>query len=141
MSYNNGFSILIWVKPDCVLLQNLDICGKDEITKELLQDACTLLGIRWNVDISLVTINHTVYAFGYTLRFTASNSTIRNALGDLQDHVEFIRGSSANTAEDLERYKRCKQKWKVPESTDHSSGWATDQQAETSRQPKYKKFS
>lgn len=140
MSYGPGFSILAWVKSDCVLTSGLSFDTKDELERELLNDAATLWGVRWNIDISLVTINHTVYVFGSTIRFTAGNNTIRNALGELSEHIEFIRGTPANTADELERYKRCKMKWKVQETSDTHSGWEAQAQAETSRSDKRKRF-
>lgn len=141
MSYGGGFSILAWVKKDSPIIAGLTFDTKDELEKELLNDAITLWSVRWGIDMGMVTIDHHLYIYGSTLRFTASNNTIRDAIGDLSEHIEFYRGTPVNTAEDLVRYQKCRKKWKVPDRSENSSGWGDSAQAETSQFSKRKKYS
>lgn len=140
---HTGFTVLAWVKPESPLIwechHEADI---DTKTDELLGDFNCLIGVRWNMDMHLVTIDGTRYAFGINTRITASEKTIANAIGDLTNHVDFLRGTANNSAEDLARYKKCKDKWKVPTEVSSSSyGWETQAPPETSRSSKLKRFS
>nr|WOP79078.1 nonstructural protein 3 [Canary chaphamaparvovirus 2] len=140
---HNGFTVLAWVKPDSPLIweQHHDV-DIDTKTEELLQDFNCLLGVRWNMDMHLVTIDGSRYAFGINTRITASEKTIANAIGDLNNHVGFLRGTANNTAEDLARFKVCKEKWRVPEEVSSSTyGWETPAHPETSQSLKRKRFS
>lgn len=139
---HSGFTVLAWVKPDSPLLwDEHDESKIQEIIDTLLGDFNCLLGIRWNMDMHLVTVNGTRYAFGINTRITASEKTITNAIGNLTDHVMFLRGTANNTAEDLARYKTCKEKWKVPEEVSSSSyGWEAPGHPETSTSIKRKRF-
>lgn len=93
------------------------------------------------MDMTLPQINGTWYAFGTNSRITVSQSTIRNAIGDLANHVDFLRGTSHSTAEDLANYKICKEKWRVPEQvTDSYSGWEANAQVGTSHTTKRPRF-
>lgn len=123
----------------------LDSCTTEEakirIIKQLLSDFNTLLGMRWNMDMTLSQINGIWYAYGNNTRITVSNATIRNAIGDLYDHVDFLRGNSHSSAEELANFKTCKEKWRVPEQvTDSSFGWEPNQQAVTSHGSKRPRF-
>lgn len=141
---HNGFTVLIWVKPEAVALWDHpagDPDATENVIEEYLKDAACLLGIRWNMDIHLTTIEGNRYAFGINTRITVSEKTISNALGDLSHHVGFLRGTANNTAEDLARYKKCKEKWKVPEEVSTSSyGWEPAVHPETSKGPKQKRY-
>lgn len=93
------------------------------------------------MDMHLVTIEGVRYAFGINTRITASEKTIANAIGNLTDHVGFLRGTANNSAEDLARYKTCKEKWKVPEEVSSSSfGWDPQAHQETLKGAKQKRF-
>lgn len=64
------------------------------------------------------------FAFGINQRITVGQRTIQNAIGKLVDHIEFIRGTTQNSAEELAKYKLCRDKWEVPEVvTDTTFGW------------------
>lgn len=137
---HNGFTVLAWVKPECIwdVHHEVDI---DTKTDELLQDFMCLIGVRWNMDMHLVTINGTRYAFGINTRITASERTISNAIGDLSNYVDFLRGTANHSAEDLARFKTCKEKWKVPDDVStSSSGWEPQGHPETSRPNKLKRY-
>lgn len=127
-AFGTGFSLLLWVKPESTLLcpetlsEDYDR-DSDGSAHSLLSDACTLLGMRWNVEFTISDHEGGKYAFGVVSRFTVSNPTIERALGDLIEHISFIRGNSANTFFELVRYKTCREKWKVKDqSTDSYSG-------------------
>lgn len=143
MAFNtNGFSVIAWVRTDSRLLQGLqDESAIQRISRQLLADFNTLLGCRWNMEFSIVTIGNCMYAYGSNNRFTVSERTIRTAIGTLNDHVDILRGTHMNTAEELVNYKLCKEKWQVPETvTESSSGWGEQAQAETSRTSKHRRF-
>lgn len=113
----------------------------DRIKRSLLGDAAILLGVRWTMEISIVETHGNLYAFGINNRITASEKTIRNALGDLQQHLGILRGTSHSSSEDLINYKLCKEKWKVPEHvTESYSGMEPSEHPETSMQLKRKRF-
>lgn len=125
-----------------MFMQNLEQAeAAERMTKALLDDASTLLGCRWQMDFQQITIDSQIYIFGTQTRFTVSNATIRVALGELADHVEFLRGTSHNTAEELARFQKCKKKWKVPDlTTESSSGWGGSEQGETSTFTKRRRY-
>lgn len=88
-----------------------------------------------------MTIRGCQYAFGINNRITVADRTIRTAIGDLAQHVEFLRGTAQASAEDLANYKECKKKWKVPDQvTDSGSGWEPQEQAGTSSGTKRKRY-
>lgn len=124
MAYT-GFTILLWVKEDSPLI--VDSEGETYIRqcKQLIQDANILLGMRWNMEMSICTMGNNTYGFGANTRITVSNTTIRNALGTLTEHVDFLRGNPNNTCDDLVNYRMCKLKWSVPDQVTESgtSGW------------------
>lgn len=141
MSYN-GFSVLAWVKDDCRMLQDISSDeGRAVVKRQLLLDFNTLIGMRWNMEMQLVNHGGTQYAYGNNTRFSVGDRTLRNALGNLANHVDFIRGTHHASPEDLANYKVCKEKWKVPENVaDSSSGWEATGPAETSpttKRPRY----
>lgn len=139
---HNGFSVLAWVKTDSALLWDVTTEeAKEKIVEQLLKDFNCLIGCRWNMDMHLTTIDGHRYAYGINTRITASDKTISNAIGELSNHVGFLRGTANNSAEELANYKVCKEKWKVPEDVSTSSyGWAQQEQAETSALTKRKRF-
>nr|WOX03045.1 nonstructural protein 3 [Psittaciform chaphamaparvovirus 5] len=138
----SGFSLLIWVKPDCSLINELHEHERaHDIRKTLLQDACTLIGCRWSMDMTIITLNDELYAYGLNTRFTVATQTIKNALGDLLEHVELLRGTAHSTAEELASYKRCKERWNVPDQvSDTTSGWDGSAQESTSQMNKRRRF-
>lgn len=142
MSFQTGFSVLAWVREDSALiLTELDEDARPRLKRQLLLDFCTLLGIRWNLDMTLISINGAAYAYGCCGRFTVSDRTIRNAIGDLTEHIDFTRGSPQHTAEQLADFKACKEKWRVPEQvTESTSGWDPSEPATTSTGTKRKRY-
>lgn len=92
------------------------------------------------MEFQLLQENGTYYIFGSTSRFIAGKERIRSALGELAEHIEFMRGSSANIAKDLIDYMAACRKWKVPENTESSSGWGSDTQEGTSSGKKRKTY-
>lgn len=113
----------------------------DRISTQLLLDFCTLLSFRWTMEVTLINIRGCQYAFGVNQRITVADRTIRAAIGDLSNHVEFLRGTAQATPEDLANYKECKKKWKVPDQvTESASGWDATEQAGTSSGAKRKRF-
>lgn len=142
MSFS-GFSVLAWVKEDAPLLRNLeDPENIGSFKRQLLLDFNTLIGMRWQMEMQLVTIQGVQYAFGCCNRFSVGDRTIRNAIGTLASHVDFIRGTHHASPEDLANYKICKAKWKVPDTVtaDMSSGWDQQEPAGTSptiKRPRY----
>lgn len=139
---HTGFAVLAWVKDECELLNQ---CTTEDarirVIKQLLTDFNILIGMRWNMEMTLPCINGNWYAYGNNTRITVSNSTIRNAIGDLTQHLDFLRGTSHSTAEDLANFKICKEKWRVPEQvTDTSSGWELNARAETFHTAKRQRF-
>lgn len=123
----------MYVKPTSSLLDPLHESERSaEVINTLLSDAMVLIGIRWSMDMQKLTNNGNQYAFGLNQRFTVSNATIRNALGELTEHVDFLRGTVQNTADDLIRFKECRDRWNVPEIvSEGSSGWGEQAQVET----------
>lgn len=139
--FGTGFSVLAWVKDDCIFTQNLETLASERMQRELLTDFCTLLNFRWTMDISLTTIEGTLYAFGTNARITVSERTVKLAIGELANHIDILRGTISASAEDLHRYRACKRKWKVPDVTsDTSSGWDRPEQAGTSTPIKRARF-
>lgn len=140
-SFASGFSVLAWVREDSSFLHDIEGVAKERMQRDLLSDFCTLLSFRWTMDVSIVTINSHLYAFGINPRITASERTIRHAIGDLTNHVDILRGTTSASAEDLVRYKECKKKWKVPDAvSDTGSGWERPEPAGTSTAIKRLRF-
>lgn len=118
----SGFTILAYVKPTSSLIDELHENERSkEVIRTLLEDCISLISIRWNMDMQIIVVRETMYAFGVNPRFTVSNQTIRNALGDLAEHVDFLRGTLQNTADELVKYKECRERWNVPEMVSESS--------------------
>lgn len=137
-----GFSVLAWVKDDSSLLKDLGHMTRDEIREEMLKDFCCLLSVRWHMEVTIVHIDGKRYAYGSNPRITVSERTIKNAIGTLSNHMEFVRSIASVSAEDLARYQQCKTKWSVPESvTDSSYGWDQREHQGTSQDLKRKRFS
>lgn len=140
-AFGNGFSVLAWVTEECIITQNLESLARERMERELLTDFCTLLNFRWTMDVSILTIDGTLYAYGTNPRITVSERTVRTAIGDLSNHLGILRGTLSATAEDLARYRACKKKWKVPDVTsDTGSGWERPEQAGTSTPTKRPRF-
>lgn len=136
-----GFAVLLWVRPDTQLLQGISPESQASLAKELLLDAQCLLSVRWNLECQLLTIHGTQYVYASTPRFTVSERTLKNALGNLVNHVDFLRASVNSTAEELVRYRQAREKWKVPDVvTESTSGWEGSGSGETSTGPKRKRF-
>lgn len=94
------------------------------------------------MEVTIKEINGIKYAYGTNPRITVSERTIKNAIGNLANHVEFIRSIASTSAEDLAAYEQCRRKWKVPESVSESSyGWEALGQARTSPESKRKRYS
>lgn len=137
-----GFSLLFWVRETSTLLHGLSDVSRTTIAKELLNDAATLIGYRWNLDVIQLTINGTPYAYTNNSRFNLSASTVKTALGTLTEHIDFQKGGYNTTAEQAVHYRECKLKWQVPEQvTDPTtSGWLVQEQEQTSPLRKQKRF-
>lgn len=137
----NGFSVLAWVKPDSPLVLNVSEDARHRIEQQLLLDFNCLLGCRWNMDMHLTTVDDIRYSFGINPRITASERTISNAIGTLTNHVAFLRGTANHTAEDLARFKICKEKWSVPDEVSTTTyGWEAVGPQETSPSNKRRRF-
>nr|QTE03791.1 MAG: hypothetical protein [Emberiza pusilla Chaphamaparvovirus] len=138
-----GFSVLIWCKRDGRLLQNIEHAQTEEqIIKEMLADAQVLLGCRWSMNVDILQHQGIWYAYGVNTKFHVGKNTIRQALGELTEHVEFIRGNSHSSFEELVRYKECRVRWKVPDPDTldtSSSGWDDQAQPGTSTYGKRKR--
>lgn len=137
---SNGFTVLAWVRDDSSFIAELDE-ARERMEKQLLADFNTLIGVRWNMDMQLIKRHERWYAYGHNNRISVGVSTIRNAIGDLSKHIEFIRGTQHSTLDCLIDYKLCKEKWKVPDQvTESSIGWEATTQPGTSamsKRPRY----
>ncbi|UOH27065.1 nonstructural protein 3 [Galliform chaphamaparvovirus 13] len=104
-----------------------------DLKRDLLRDASVLLSVRWNMEVIVSVYNDDVYAYGVNTRFNVGQRTIENALGDLTEHVDFLRSAAGHSLEDLVAFVQCKAKWRVPEQvTESSSGWEARDVPETS---------
>lgn len=124
-----GFSIVAWVKEESPLLSNLSEEASTQMQRQLLNDFCCLLGMRWNMDMHVTdakTHNGILYAFGTNNRITVSDRTIRNAIGELAQHIDFLRGQAKTSPGELINYRQCRLKWKVPDVVTDSSYGAED---------------
>lgn len=141
MAYN-GFSVLAWVRDDSSLLKDVSDEAAERIRQQLLRDFCCLLSVRWNFDVTVVRYEGTDYAFGVNTRITAGERTIRNAIGNLSEHVDFLRGTPNSGYEQLADYRQCRLKWQVPDlvSDPSTSGWDQSERQETFQQAKRKRF-
>lgn len=138
---STGFSVLAWVKPESSLIAGVSESAAEQIIQQLLRDFICLLSVRWNMELQIVTIDGMKYAYGTNTRITASERTITNAIGELSEHVGFLRSIASITAEDLARYRECRNKWKVPEIvTDSFYGAGGSEHQETSLPYKRKRF-
>lgn len=137
----SGFAVLIWVNPDSPLLKDVSAETRERLAKQLLADAACLCGVRWNIDFNIMQLHGESYAYGCCTRFTVGDRTLRNALGDLTLHVDFLRASASATAEELVHYRQCREKWKVPEQvSDSTTGWDEPGQGATSTGAKRKRY-
>lgn len=136
-----GFSVLLFVKPESRLLQGLTPTSEayKELERTLLKDAQLLLGCRWTMDFTFLDLDGVCYVHGNNNRFTVSNSTIDKALGDLVEHVGYIRSTATITANDLIEYKKARERWNVQDS-DTSGGMAGPEQPGTSTDFKRKRI-
>lgn len=140
---NQGFTILFWMKDDSVLLQDLHAeATRKQLKQEVMSDVKILIGTRWSMDMQTIeTTQGEPLTYGINTRFMIGDKTIKNALGDLTDHVDFFRGNVNSTPEELMRYLQCKRKWNVPEvvTESTSSGWQESEQAGTSTTRKFRR--
>lgn len=144
-----GFSVLLWTKPEspmlttiCLPNQTATIEAKQTVERQLLTEAAILLSVRWSFDVKVQLYNDTYYAFGVNPRFTVGNNTLRNALGELTEHIEFMKAGTSATFEDLCLFQECKRKWRVPDNvTESTSGWEQQEPGQTSRGSKRARFS
>ena len=133
----SGFTVLAWVKDDASLIKDLSADAKEIVKKELLADFCVLLSCRWSMDCHVITNRGEHYAYGINNRITVGMQTIRNALGDLANQLELIRGTSSASHEELINYRTCKRKWNVPDAvTESSYGWEHQEPPMTSHMSK-----
>lgn len=140
MAYS-GFSVLAWVRDDSSMINGVSETVAENISQQLLRDFVCLLSVRWNMELQILTIDGTKYAFGSNTRITVSERTLRNAIGELVEHVDFIRSVASVSAEDLAHYRICRAKWKVPEIvTESTYGSGGSEPPETSQQFKRKRF-
>lgn len=145
-TFNQGFSLLLWVNPDSTLictetLSDTHDSDSDRTGRGLLSDACVLLGMRWGLEFTISDYGGTSFGFGVITRFTVSNSTITRALGDLADHISFLRGNAHHTFQELVRYKECKEKWHVPDQvTESYSGQEDTARPQTSTGHKRQRY-
>lgn len=118
-----------------------DPSAADDMQKTLLADVCSLIGVRWGMDVQITTCNGKLYAYGIHQRITVGNSTLRNALGLLASHIDFIRGTPHDTAQALADYRECKEKWQVSDPTSESTtGWDERGSEETSHTSKRRRI-
>nr|QSH48278.1 ORF1 [Chufflevirus sp.] len=137
-----GFSVLAWVREDSPLLLDISAEAAGRVRQQLLKDFQILLSCRWHMEVLLVDHDGVPYAYGANSRINPSERTIKNAIGTLYDHVDFLRSTANTSWEDLARFKQCKEKWKVPDQvTEGSSGWASQEPQETSMLTKRKRYS
>lgn len=142
MSYT-GFSLLLWVNENSTMLQGLHSDGaKAAMVRELLNDAATLIGLRWGIDVLIQQVNGTYYGYTNNTRFNVSAPTIRAALGTLTTHVEFQKSGPNTTLEQAVNYRECKLKWQVQDQITEptSSGWVGSEQDPTSQAARRKRF-
>lgn len=140
-SFATGFAVLAWVKEDSSFLHDLEGVARERMQRELLTDFSTLLSFKWTMDITVINVNNSLYAYGINPRITASERTIKLAIGDLANHVDILRGTTSASAEDLVRYKDCKKKWRVTDiASDTGSGWERQEPAGTSTAIKRLRF-
>lgn len=142
MSY--GFSLLAWVDPESPLLMGLDprTEAHTQMQRTILEDVQALWGIRWGIDFTMLTINDQICVHGNNTRFQVSNTTIKAALGDLAEHIKWIRSTPNIGPEDLLKYREAMKKWNVEESTDTSStsGAGRPEHPGTSKDRKYRPY-
>lgn len=106
--------------------------ARKELTRNLLTDAQTLISVRWTMECTLHEEDTEIYLYGYNGRFMVGLQTLKNALGNLADHIEIIRSSPTHNAQELIRYKECRDKWQVPtQVSDSSSGWEAEEPQKT----------
>lgn len=143
-----GFSLLMWVDEDSSFVTEIHTGNQEhtlekrlQVKQQLLSDACCLIQVRWNMDMTIHMVHGECYGYGNNSRFTVGQNTIRNALGDLGNHVKFLRSAPGLTLEELTNYKTCKEKWNVPDQvTESSSGWDQNQSEQTSTSIKRRRF-
>lgn len=106
----------------------------DDKKKQMLEDACCLLGVRWGIDFSHHSHGGVLYAFGVQPRYTIGLQTALRALGDLSLHVKVHRGGPHDTVEQLIRYQACRAKYHVPEVV-HEDTYGEESRSSHSQQP------
>lgn len=123
---STGFTLIAWVREDSPLLGNLSEEASTQMQNQLLNDFTLLLSVRWNMEFNIAPFDNTLYAFGQNNRITVSDRTVKNAIGELSNHVEFLRGSVKTSPQDLARYRECRKKWRVPDQTSDTSYGSED---------------
>lgn len=142
----SGFAVLISVKATSRLIRgDLSKETKERIEREILTDACTLLSVRWNMDMTIIEHSTGLFAYGANHRFTVGEKTLNNALGELAAHLNITKTSASIGPEALIDYRKCKAKWnvqdQVTEGTSTYYGWPEEEQAGTSTSYKRQKTS
>lgn len=131
---STGFSLLLWTDPESWRFVGLDEEQRMDKEKTFIEDAITLLSGRWGMEGTVMEDSGHLYGFLTCPRFVVSTATILRALGSLADTIKFHRGSSTDRGEALIRYKKCLDKYEVPEkvSSDTFGGDFGDQGSSSS---------
>lgn len=112
---HQGFTILLWADPKSPRLDGLEADAYAKEERQLVEDAVCLLGCRWSIEFSYTLDKGVLYAFGICNRFNIGLPTISRALGLLGAHIVFQKAGVHETADQLIRFKQCKDRWQVPE--------------------------
>ncbi|QMI57832.1 hypothetical protein QKU44_gp1 [Chestnut teal chaphamaparvovirus 2] len=129
---SSGCSLLVWVDTETTGGKQMEGDQPSNKVKEMLEDACCLLGVRWGIDFTHHTHGGVLYAFGCQPRYTIGMPTINRALGDLAPYVKVHRGGPHDSAEQLIRYQACRAKYNVPETV-HEDTYGEGSQANPSQ--------
>lgn len=104
-----------------VLLKVVDT-PEDMDEEETLQDATILLAGRWGLEFEYSVINEEHYAYATCSRFTVSEQTIGNALGDMYPgYIEIYKAPASCTFSQAVKFLKCKTKWNVPANVSAAS--------------------
>lgn len=112
----SGTTLLVWVDAETLRGPEMEGSQLDDKIKEMLEDACCLLGTRWGIEFTHHPHGGVLYAFGCQPRYPIGLQTALRALGDLSYHVRIHRGGAHDTVNQLIRYEECKRKYHVPET-------------------------
>lgn len=90
--------------------------------EETLQDAIILLSCRWGLEFEQSVIHDEHFAYATCSRFTVSEQTIGNALGDMYPgYIEIYKAPASTTFSQAVRFLKCKSKWNVPTNVSAAS--------------------